>query len=369
MSNEYDGVQSTTNSGNVCQRWDSQVPHRHNMVSDLTIVSKTDAKNFCRDADRSGIPWCYTIDPSIRWEACPVKNCSYKFEDDECYDDDLLSMNYTGIINVTRTGKDCQRWDTQIPHNHNLTDGDFPEDVLSDAENYCRDPIGSGYTWCYTTDPRTRWEPCVVSSCTKYRNDMLCFEHFDNLLHYNGRWDLTLHNEKCLRWDSVNHTYTADKFPDDSLKEANNYCRNPDNSLSPLWCYVNFSEEKSQRQYCGVTKCAKYHTTCYDGLSVKSYIGTWNQTISGRTCQRWDADKPHSHNLMAEMFEEDSLEDAENYCRDPTNSGKLWCYTTDPKIEKERCGIGKCSGETTCQLFKDETVEYNMKDFVYVKLP
>ncbi|KAL4228598.1 hypothetical protein ACF0H5_011648 [Mactra antiquata] len=97
-------------------------------------------------------------------------------------------------------------------------------------------------------------------------------------------------------------------------------------------------------------------------------MGTWNKTVSGRTCQRWDVQTPHSHNLTADMFEEDRLKDVENFCRDPTSSGKLWCYTTDPKIAKERCGIGKCSGEKTCQLFNDETiVEANLRGYIFIQ--
>ncbi|KAL4218314.1 hypothetical protein ACF0H5_023050 [Mactra antiquata] len=277
-SRDYIGRQATTNSGTICQRWDAKTPHDHGHVQGFTDHP---FHNFCRDPDSSGTPWCYTVNADIRWEACPVKECTFKFTHDGCYDDDLLSMNYTGSTNLTRSGKDCQRWDSQIPHGHNLTDENFPEATLSDVKNYCRDPTASGYTWCYTTDPETRWEPCDVSSCTK---------------------------------------------------------------------------------------CPSYHVTCYDGPSVRSYMGTWNKTVSGKPCQRWDVHTPHSHNLTADMFEEDRLKDAENFCRDPTNSGKLWCYTTDPNIEKERCGIGKCSGEKTCQLFNDRTlVEENIRSYIFVQ--
>ncbi|KAL4218315.1 hypothetical protein ACF0H5_023051 [Mactra antiquata] len=317
-SRDYIGRQATTNSGTICQRWDAKTPHDHKRVHGFPDHP---FHNFCRDPDFSGTPWCFTVNADIRWEACPVKECTFKFTHDGCYDDDLLSMNYTGSTNLTRSGKDCQRWDSQIPHGHNLTDENFPEATLSDVKNYCRDPTASGYTWCYTTDPETRWEHCDVSSCTKYRNDNLCYNDIDHKRHYKGRWDITMANIQCQRWDSPNYwELTSDMFPDGSLKKANNYCR-----------YLTGNGPS-------------YHVTCYDGPSVRSYMGTWNKTVSGKPCQRWDVHTPHSHNLTADMFEEDRLKDAENFCRDPTNSGKLWCYTTDPNIEKERCGIGKCSG-------------------------
>ncbi|KAL4237283.1 hypothetical protein ACF0H5_002002 [Mactra antiquata] len=368
-SRKYDGRQSTTNSGTVCQRWDSHTPHDHRTALGFPERNISDVDNSCRDPDNEGMPWCFTVDPKIRWEPCPVKKCNYKFKHDSCYDDDLLSMNYTGNANLTRNGKECQRWDTQTPHSHNLTDENFPEASLSDAENYCRDPTASGYTWCYTTDPETSWETCDVFSCTKYRNDKVCFSDVDYKIQYKGRWDVTIKDIKCQRWDSQaphSHYVGGYNFPEKSLTEANNYCRESGKDDVPLWCYT--IDPYQPRVACEVTKCPKYHVTCYDGPSVRSYMGTWNKTVSGRTCQRWDVQTPHSHNLTADMFEEDRLKDAENFCRDPTNSGELWCYTTDPMIELEKCGIGKCNGEKTCQLFNDEKLlEKNSRNYLFVK--
>jgi hypothetical protein len=31
--------------------------------------------NYCRDPDREGKPWCYTMDPEKRWEFCGVPQC------------------------------------------------------------------------------------------------------------------------------------------------------------------------------------------------------------------------------------------------------------------------------------------------------
>ena len=31
--------------------------------------------------------------------------------------------------------------------------------------NYCRDPDGTGYPWCYTTEQGVRWEGCSVPDC------------------------------------------------------------------------------------------------------------------------------------------------------------------------------------------------------------
>ena len=54
-----------------------------------------------------------------------------------------------------------------MPHDHGYgIDENFPMDgsVLA-AENYCRDPGGDGYLWCYTLDENIRWEYCFVPQC------------------------------------------------------------------------------------------------------------------------------------------------------------------------------------------------------------
>uniref|UniRef100_K1QHT7 Plasminogen n=1 Tax=Magallana gigas TaxID=29159 RepID=K1QHT7_MAGGI len=57
---------------------------------------------------------------------------------------------------MTYTGKTCQRWDSQTPHSHSYQ---------NNPENYCRNPSNHNGTWCYTTDPDSRWEDCDVPKC------------------------------------------------------------------------------------------------------------------------------------------------------------------------------------------------------------
>ena len=62
------------------------------------------------------------------------------------------------------------RWDSQNPHSHRFDDDSmFPEDDVSDAANYCRNPDDeeTNGPWCYTSDPNTRWEYCDVPKCGK----------------------------------------------------------------------------------------------------------------------------------------------------------------------------------------------------------
>lgn len=64
------------------------------------------------------------------------------------------------------------------------------------------------------------------------------------------------------------------------------------------------------------------------------YSGQIGITKSGRTCQAWGSQTPHAHTYGTNL--------PENYCRDPSDSGYLWCYTTDPYKEWEECNIPNC---------------------------
>ncbi|XP_067654142.1 uncharacterized protein [Haliotis asinina] len=80
----YTGTRSTTITGKVCQRWDSQYPHTHTKTKDVkfwipgfdTPQTVTGSANYCRDPDRDGFLWCYTKNRNSRWEKCNVPECN-----------------------------------------------------------------------------------------------------------------------------------------------------------------------------------------------------------------------------------------------------------------------------------------------------
>ena len=51
----------------------------------------------------------------------------------------------------------------------------------------------------------------------------------------------------------------ADNFPDRSLEEASNYCRNPDDSPKGPWCFQ--ATKPTVWRYCDVhiPKCGKFY--------------------------------------------------------------------------------------------------------------
>ncbi|XP_066183147.1 hepatocyte growth factor-like protein isoform X3 [Sylvia atricapilla] len=71
----YRGRVNVTVSGIPCQRWDSQVPHKHHFVPEK-YPCKDLQENYCRNPDGSEAPWCFTSRPTIRIAFCfHIRRC------------------------------------------------------------------------------------------------------------------------------------------------------------------------------------------------------------------------------------------------------------------------------------------------------
>jgi len=96
---------------------------------------------------------------------CNVPECDFDGDDcfhgaSECYGE-MDGSDYRGTINKTKSGKTCQAWDAQFPHQHTRTHLNYPEAGLG-GHNNCRNPDGETGPYCYTTDPDVRFELCNV---------------------------------------------------------------------------------------------------------------------------------------------------------------------------------------------------------------
>ena len=74
---DYRGASSTTGSGLECQMWARQVPHTHVNTPAIKPLAGLGVHNYCRNPTEGTGPWCYTMDPSVRWEYCSqIPDCS-----------------------------------------------------------------------------------------------------------------------------------------------------------------------------------------------------------------------------------------------------------------------------------------------------
>ncbi|KAL3876469.1 hypothetical protein ACJMK2_034312 [Sinanodonta woodiana] len=273
---------------------------------------------------------------------CPIKVCQsngtwsnakLSCSNLECFNSS--SQLYIGRRTCTSTGKTCQYWNNQQPQAHNYTQAaDFPDSSVTSAKNYCRDPKGSrGQPWCYTTDPQVEFEFCDVPSCSSISQDQgVCTGNYcgdpdshitgDNLctsLHPIGVYDRHVGALIFLNCTSMLLGFTS----------AINYCpvRRCGNDF--LWTS-------------GSVSCAQ--NECYNASQSHQYRGRRTCTQSGYSCQRWDSQTPNSHPYTtANYFPDSTVSAAGAYCRDPNNSGQPWCYTTNPNVTYEPCGIRQCS--------------------------
>ncbi|XP_022205112.1 tyrosine-protein kinase transmembrane receptor Ror2 [Nilaparvata lugens] len=106
------------------------------------------------------------------------------------------------------------------------------------------------------------------------------------------------------------------------------------------------SPDKKVCSHARITETKKNEVT-YDCIKGRGrfYLGTMNITKSGLPCQRWDSNKPHSHdNRPPNVFPE--IQNAENYCRNAGGEEPVpWCYTMDPDVRWQHCNIPLCEND------------------------
>ncbi len=76
---------------------------------------------------------------------------------------------------------------------------------------------------------------------------------------YMGVTSVTQGGITCQRWDTnsphTNNHPEIEKYPDDSLADAANYCRNPDLSDLGPWCYT--TDAGVSWDYCAIPFCGR----------------------------------------------------------------------------------------------------------------
>uniref|UniRef100_A0A8B9K9C5 Hepatocyte growth factor n=1 Tax=Astyanax mexicanus TaxID=7994 RepID=A0A8B9K9C5_ASTMX len=172
-------------------------------------------------------------------------------------------------------------------------------------------------------------------------------------VNYKGRRSVTRSGVSCQAWNvSVphEHNYKPAKHKKFDLRE--NFCRNPDKDVSGPWCFTNSSETRYQE--CGLPQCSEVQCMQCNG---EAYRGPMDHTESGKECQRWDSQRPHKHKYQPHRHSGKGLDD--NYCRNPNNDVRPWCYTMDKNTRWEYCNISLCVDEdVTTACFRGQGERY-----------
>ncbi|KFQ30229.1 Plasminogen, partial [Merops nubicus] len=373
---DYRGEVSRTESGLECQPWDAQEPHMHAFTL-KHFPEKDLRKNYCRNPDGELRPWCFTTSPTKRWEYCNIPRCTTHLPASGLGSQCLSGKgeDYRGRIAITESGNACQQWNMQFPHRHGWIPDRYPCKGLE--ENYCRNPDGEKRPWCYTTTSSVRWEYCAIPHCGGTERGIAdvrvevplpeeCYRGKGQS--YRGTTSITVSGKICQAWNSMfphRHEKTPDRFPNADLRD--NYCRNPDGDSRP-WCFT--TDSSVTWEYCNLRTCDDHvqepvpndppatmaqHASlttptasdCING-NGKDYRGTVAKTGTGRTCQEWSSQKPHSHKYFTPVTHPRAGLD-KNYCRNPDGDiHGVWCFTTDPEKTWEYCEIPRCSLEHDC---------------------
>ncbi|KAE8743856.1 Tyrosine-kinase receptor Ror2 [Frankliniella occidentalis] len=103
----YLGFVNVTKGGLPCQKWDVQEPHEHDRPPNV-FPEVQNAENYCRNAGgEEHAPWCYTMDPIVRWQHCDIPLCDNTTDsiipDVDIWDlkmDDLFSPTFITVLAV-----------------------------------------------------------------------------------------------------------------------------------------------------------------------------------------------------------------------------------------------------------------------------
>ena len=123
------------------------------------------------------------------------------------------------------------------------------------AKNYCRNPTKDVLgPWCFTTELNIRREYCMIHLCNEPPADT-CPECTEDRLgvNYHGKMNRTIYGHACTYWTKINESFIiSDNFPDNTVDEAFNYCRNPSSKIIGPLCLAQGTDFVDR---CGIPIC------------------------------------------------------------------------------------------------------------------
>ncbi|CAG0881424.1 unnamed protein product [Cyprideis torosa] len=391
----YRGRLNVTETGKPCLPWTEMKSFHDDFFVD---GSKEPAGTYCRSVNFNGGNYtfrchveftdlgCYveggdgSQGPSFEFCSLPLcselRNPQSATPTEEAKECKMTpsGKEYRGRLNVTVSGRTCQRWYRQLPHQVKgaaLQSENYPDETIHAARNYCRNPDGDAKgPWCYTTDEEVKWEYCDVPFCpeatrseahprepppttTVQETSTECLpDQYGR--GYRGTRNVTASGRACRRWDDPERN--DDSYWSDQDGSWENYCRSPVYSQrETVWCYT--TDPDLIWEYCDVPQCPT--DDCKTSVHGTEYQGFRSTTRTGKPCARWDDQR-----LKGEFMFSDWIQRAEanNYCRNflPKTDVMPWCMTESEiytgRLEREYCKVPLCSNrvqDITMDLDRD----------------
>ena len=324
----YTGTQNITCDGTPCLSW--YYIYRHFSVDPVLFQYDTlvTANNYCRSfpdnyfEDYYMGSWCYVYTQpnnteNITIRPCCVPKCDTKHDEkSKCKFTNRGRYEYVGKQNVSCMQNKCEQFpqsyiytskpskdDISVLSTEWIISDDFPVDNLGNDllkkcrkdprvvspehdglcfdVKLCRNPvlhyegdfcyvknmIHEGQSSTYNNFVLTR-QSCCTAVCED--GDQVKCTWSTSGREYSGRIDMTVSGQKCVNWSRSFHKSDAfgfqykgrwiykhdllSMFPDHSLDEAANYCRNPTRDPCGPWCYTSYAD--NSREYCNIPECS-----------------------------------------------------------------------------------------------------------------
>jgi integrin beta 3 len=250
----------------------------------------------------------------------------------------------------------------------------FPNGNLGD-HNYCRNPDKSKSTiWCYTSsssnpvdecEPKAPTTPAAAAAAAASSGktaldigDETCSDP-PKCTKYKGKQNISRYGHTCRKWTGAVATHykrTPTDLPGKGLGD-HNYCRNPTDESSGLWCYT---ESGDVMEPCDPIKPNPTKLEKCSGINCSGYRGRQTKAKSGDLCKAWTEQIATIFKFTKEIYPNADL-GSHNYCRNPDyNQRGIWCFTEnpsnpiqacDPILDTDEIGDEVCSG-VKCDLYR-----------------
>ncbi|XP_058298236.1 hepatocyte growth factor-like protein isoform X4 [Hylobates moloch] len=289
----YRGTMATTVGGLPCQAWSHKFPNDHKYTPTLRNGLE---ENFCRNPDGDpGGPWCYTTDPSVRFQSCGIKSC----REAACVW--CNGEDYRGAVDRTESGRECQRWDLQHPHQHPFEPGSSTKVWTTTIAGILTAPSGHGAT-------------------LRIRRS----------------------SESSVTFPAAGSRHSPATRPQLSAASAGRVRATGAQPIPPPRAYLASVGTRKSRISTDLRQ-KNTRANCYHGAG-EQYRGKVSKTRKGVQCQRWSAETPHKPQFTFTSEPHAQLE--ENFCRNPDgDSHGPWCYTMDPGTPFDYCALRRCADD------------------------